>query len=236
MVKILLFICLLLLGCDIELYGDPSSNATYFITTTTHKPLRFEFTWIDDSLRNASATLLGPYDRLDCPDDCIISRARYALEWNGIYLDSLYVKDEAFSRIDSTLVELFRSIDSTKHLKFSLRDSADEIKSYDLDMAPVLSYLNSPKRYEIRGDSIDIFLPEGNFYVVYTGSCYNGIDDFNEFNKECRRYKASKDPQTITLEIAALGRLSYEIRYDFDEEDKMGEDTFTFKWIYYDAL
>ena len=96
--------------------------------------------------------------------------------------------------------------------------------------------MNSPKRYEIRGDSIDIFLPEGNFYVVYTGSCYNGIDDFNEFNKECRRYKASKDPQTITLEIAALERLSYVIRYDFDEEDKMEEDSFIFKWIYYDAL
>ena len=245
MVKVFpFFISLLLLGCGLAFNGDEGCEETYSLKTTVHKPLGFDFVWIDGSLASAYAYLQSEESVQHCSYCsskccwCKITSGHYALESNAAGVDSLHVGTSVgFGyKIDSTFVDLLHSIDSTQHLKFSLKDSIGVIKSYDLDFAPILPHINNPKPCEIRGDSIDIFLPEGNFYVVYSGSCYNGVDNFNDFSKECRKYKTSKDPQTITLEIAALGRLSYVIRYDFDEEDKMEEDSFIFKWIYYDAL
>lgn len=143
---------------------------------------------------------------------------------------------------DSTIVNLFYSVDSLRHLKFSLVDSIETVKSYDLDLTPVFSYTNAVKHYEIRGDSIDIFLPEGNFYVQYVGSCYNGYDNFsdlsrdvtnfNSWSTDCKKIKSSENSQTITLEISALHRSSFSVYLIYDKEGSMGADIFTFLWRY----
>ncbi|PBC75151.1 hypothetical protein [Fibrobacter intestinalis] len=246
MVKILLFICLLLLNSCSCIYGgddQPPPEPFHYsgnIETRTHKPLLFEFEWQDDSLVKAgvfvkyvesvenSSNCPNCEDSLGC--SCYVKGARYALESKVVGEDSLFTTRG--SEIDSLVVKLFHSIDSTQHLKFSLKDSANAVKSYNLDLTPLISYANSPMHYEIRGDSIDIFLPEGNFYVLYIGSCYNGIDDFDEFNDMCWVYKTSKDSQTITLEVAAFTHLFYEVHFDFDEENNTEGDFFTFKWKY----
>lgn len=233
-------------------------DESYHLKTTIHKPLRFDFIWQDDSLASAYAHLESEESvpRADCPNCtpgcccyCTITTGHYALKSNVAEADSIHAeelnrKDELLGKMDSTIAKLLLFVDSSQHLKFSLKDSTDAIKSYDLDLANVLSYINSPKHYEIRGDSVDIFLPEGNFYVWYRGSCYNGIDNFSDLSYEnssiqegtCTRYKSSNAPQTISLEIAALSSLYFEVRISFESESNLKTDTFSFRWNYSHAL
>lgn len=237
--KILSFICLLLLGCGFALNGGDTSSGDYYVTTTIHRPLDFKFVWQEDSLVYAYASLIGPYEPVDLGSNAYINAGSYVLEfskgegslnasphWEGV--------SEVF---DSTIVNLFYSVDSSRHLQFSLVDSIETVKSYDLDLTPVFFYTNAVKHYEIRGDSIDIFLPEGNFYVLYVGSCYNGYDNFSDLSMDvtytyCKKIKSSEKSQTITLEIAALHRSSFFVYLVYDKESSSGTDVFTFLWRY----
>lgn len=256
--KIFPLFCFLLLGCGLSLNGGESCEESYNLKTTMHKPLNFDFVWREDSLVSAYVYLKSEESvpRSDCPNcspdcDCCfckITTGRYALNFKESDLDSLNAEEKLYRgfKMDSTVVKLFHSVDSSQHLEFFLKDSANVVKSYDLDMAPLLSYINNPKHYEIRGDSIDIFLPEGDFYVWYRGSCYNGVDNFSDlshylsslvfYDGTCIRYKTSQKPETITLEIAAMHGLFYEVRFGFGEANDMETDSFSFRWNYSDAL
>lgn len=251
--KVFPILCLLLLSCDFSLNGDLTNYVTIPTTTTVHKPLTFNFAWRNDSLVTAYV-YLESYKTTACSScsdvsgcSCKITSARYALISNATDEDSLNVEEKIYSedKIDSTLVKLLYFTDSSQHIKFSLQDSSGTIKSYDLDLGNVFSYIDA-KHYEIRGDSIDIFLPAGNFYLWYPGSCYNGIDNFSDLSYHlsdqifyagsCTRYKSSTDPQTITLEIAALYSLYFEVRSSFASESSEKTDSISFSWHYSNAL
>ncbi len=115
------------------------------------------------------------------------------------------------------------------------------VKSYDLDLSSVLFY-NNGKHYDIRGDSVDIFLPGKNFYVSYFGSCYNGVDNFSDMSSKldgmyvyeghCIREIGLSDSLTITLEIAALHSMSFTVHLDFEKESSLKTDSFSFSWVY----
>lgn len=233
-------ICLLLLGCELETTGGmPESSSTFDATTKIHKPLTFSFLWKNDSLFNSCAELknsyIGDYGKLRH-----ITYGNYLLESDLIYADSLKT-GPCFSKADTILLHLFEKIDSTQHLKFSLTDSMHTVKSYDLDLSSVFFY-NNGKHYDIRGDSVDIFLPDRNFYVSYFGSCYNGINNFSDMSSkldgmniyegQCVKETGLSDSLTVTLEIAALHSMSFTVHLDFENESSLKTDTFSFSWVY----
>ena len=236
-------ICLLLLGCGFETTGGmPERYSTYDATTQIHKPLAFSFLWKNDSLvkscanlKNGSSSYTDEYG-----NPWNITYGTYLLESSLIDADSLKT-GRCLSTEDTTLLHLFEKIDSTQHLKFSLTDSMHTVKSYDLDLSSVFFY-NKGKHYDIRGDSVDIFLPGKNFYVSYFGSCYNGVDNFSDMSSKldgtyvyeghCIREIGLSDSLTITLEIAALHSMSFTVHLDFEKESSLKTDSFSFSWVY----
>lgn len=237
-------ICLLLLGCGFETTGGmPEGNRTYNATTKVHEPLTFAFLWKNDSLfyscskltNSSSGSYIDDYGNL-----WNITNGNYLLESNLTYADSLKTS-LCYSEADTILLQLFEKIDSTQHLKFSLTDSMRTVKSYDLDLSSVFFY-NNGKHYDIRGDSVDIFLPDKNFYVSYFGSCYNGIDIFSDMSSKldgmniyeghCVKETGLSDSLTITLEIAALHSMSFTVHLDFEEKSSLNTDSFSFSWVY----
>ena len=57
--------------------------------------------------------------------------------------------------------------DSNGHIVFSLFDIDSVEKKYDIDVSPFLKFLKHP--YELRGDSVDIFVPAGIETLSYWG-------------------------------------------------------------------
>ena len=220
----------------------PERFSTYDATTQIHKPLAFSFLWKNDSLvkscanlKNGSSSYTDEYG-----NRWNITYGNYLLESSLIDADSLKT-GYCLSTEDTTLLHLFETIDSTHHLKFSLTDSMHTVKSYDLDLSSVLFY-NNGKHYDIRGDSVDIFLPDRKFYISYFGSCYNGINNFSDMSSkldgmniyegQCVKETGLSDSLTVTLEIAALHSMSFTIHLDFENESSLKTDTFSFSWLY----
>lgn len=235
-------ICLLLLGCGLELTGGMLVDHSYNATTLKHEPLEFTFLWKNDSLVKSCANLKNGSRSYTDEDGNLwdITYGNYLLESDLIYADSLKT-GLCFSKADTILLHLFETIDSTQHLKFSLTDSMHTVKSYDLDLSSVFFY-NNGKHYDIRGDSVDIFLPDRKFYISYFGSCYNGINNFSDMSSkldgmniyegQCVKETGLSDSFTVTLEIAALHSMSFTVHLDFEEESSLKTDTFSFSWVY----
>lgn len=240
--KLYFFAFIFIYGCSLPDPGGDYHTSTQELTTRIHKPMTYTFQWQEDSLVAAYSDLTH-YAYAGKDDNNVFYYLRYgAYEINSKGInDSLIVKNS--SRIDSILFKIFTNIDSTHHLEFSLTDSTNTDKSYDVDLTPVFSYINynDGKHYEIRGDSIDIFLPKGNFYVNYYGSCYNGTNNFSDMTSEtrvghnegfCLIEKTPSALQTITLEIAALHRMFFSVQVDFENQSSLETDTFSFIWQY----
>lgn len=122
-------ICLLLLGCGLELTGGMLVDHSYNATTLKHEPLEFTFLWKNDSLVKSCANLKNGSRSYTDEDGNLwdITYGNYLLESDLIYADSLKT-GLCFSKADTILLHLFETIDSTQHLKFSLTDSMHTVK------------------------------------------------------------------------------------------------------------
>lgn len=59
--------------------------------------------------------------------------------------------------------------DSNGHVVFSLFDKGGVEKKYDIDVSGFIKFLERP--YELRGDSVNVLIPEGISTISYYGTC-----------------------------------------------------------------
>lgn len=177
-----LIVLLVVSGCGFSLGGaDPPPPTVYHYKEILHHTSiewHVHITVDDDSLQSKSINFFQMYPE-------------YYNQLEGLYFgnffnlsrdDSVHARDgfqniyqgdaEYLNKYMNEYVEekkRFETLpDSNGHIVFSLFDIDSVDKKYDIDASPFLKFLEHP--YEMRGDSVDIFIPAGINSLSY-GMC-----------------------------------------------------------------
>lgn len=184
--KILVFVvlCMLLASCGLEQLfttggTDPSSyNKTYHDVTyyPQHVPLKWNVKVEkkrDDITISVSSVIFNgnESDRYytclevdyeeDWWDSCVKDYYSIYEVRRGLLSDTLKTvnADQYFNKMVDGKKNFYSFLDSANHFNAVLLDSAGDEKVYDLDLSPIIEFLNHP--FEVRGDSVDLLVPAG---------------------------------------------------------------------------
>ena len=174
---------LVMAGCGFSLGGAdiPPPTTYHYIEILHHTSIEWHvsITVDDDSLQSKSINFFQMYpeyySQLDgvhfanylnlSRDDSVHARDGYLNPYQG---DAEYLNKYMNEYVEEE--KRFETLpDSNGHVVFSLFDIDSVEKKYDIDVSPFLKFLEHP--YELRGDSVDIFVPAGINKLSYWGGC-----------------------------------------------------------------
>ena len=184
-----LIVLLVVSGCGFSLGGaDPYVKTYYHAEITSHTKMDWDIRLKvnDDSVRSGSLELWIRYpEKLSVdtlyytrffapPKDTSIEDSTME-PWERDYRASMYQQGD----VENIKTYLNEEVDGKKryelipdsngHVVFSFFDKDSVEKKYDIDVSGFIKFLEHP--YELRGDSVDVYIPEGITSLSYYGVC-----------------------------------------------------------------